>query len=128
MTSDFNLFRTLLTSWLEQTSLFPGQNLHIDLILNPHAGGLRHRGRRQSLVEGLREAGKQFPARLEDRRSVQVSTWITDYPGHEKAILTHLHTADPTGPGDQRLVVIAGGGRHQPGGLDFGLDPAPGRP
>ena len=36
MKGGFALFQGLLTSWLEKTSLFPGKDLHIDLILNAH--------------------------------------------------------------------------------------------
>lgn len=118
MTGGFAMFRGLLTSWLEKTSLFPDKNLHIDLILNPHAGGLRHNARRQHLIDGLLRAPSRVGAPpLWSRRTVAVSTWVTDYPGHEKAILAHLHASDPTGPGDQRLVVIAGGDGTSRGAL-----------
>lgn len=117
MTGGVSYFRGLLTSWLEKTSLFPDKNLHIDLILNPHAGGLRHRGRRQTLIDGLLRAPKRVPAPGWSARNVAVSTWVTDYPGHEKAILAHLHAADPMGANDQRLVVIAGGDGTSRGAL-----------
>jgi len=118
VTGGFPLFRALLTSWLEKTSLFPGKNLHIDLILNPHAGGLRHKGRRKALIRSLTQAPDRVPPPpLWSDRTVQVSTWVTDYAGHEKAILAHLHSADPTGPGGQRLIIIAGGDGTSRGAL-----------
>lgn len=118
MTDGFALFRSLLADWLEKTSLFPGKNLHIDLIVNPHAGGLRHEGKRRALTDALVRAMALSPGGAQRTdRTVKVSTWVTDYPGHEKAILAHLQAADPTGPGDQRLVVIAGGDGTSRGAL-----------
>lgn len=118
MTPNLAAFRTLLMEWLETSSLFPGKNLHIDLILNPAAGAFRHGRRRRALIEALLEAPRRIPAppsRLE--REVRVSAWTTDYAGHESVILAHLQSADPTGPGDQRLVVIAGGDGTSRGAL-----------
>ena len=107
--TEFETFRELLVAWLNQSSLFPDKNLHIDLILNPEAGAFRHRRLRRSLVAALVEAPRWVPEPEELTRKVRVSTWATAYPGHENVILAHLRAADPVGPGDQRLVVIAGG-------------------
>jgi len=106
----FASFRALLVGWLEKTSLFPGKNLHIDLLVNPEAGALRHRRRRKAIIEALLRAPQRVPAPpLWSDRTVRVSAWTTEYAGHERAILAHLQALDPLGPGDQRLVVIAGG-------------------
>jgi len=119
---EFALFRERLAAWLAQSSLFPGKNLHIDLILNPEAGAFRHRGQRRALLAALADASNRVPAPVALSRDVRVATWTTDYPGHEKLLLAHLQTADPVGPGDQRLVVIAGGDGTSRGVLISALD------
>lgn len=116
MREDLPLFRSLLTAWLEKTHLFPDKNLHIDLIVNPHAGALRHRRRLGHLIDGLKRASAQLPM-TGLPRGLRVTSWMTEYSGHEKAILSHLHASDPTGPGEQRLVVIAGGDGTSRGAL-----------
>lgn len=122
MNEDFNAFRTLLVAWLKDSRLFPRRNLHIDLILNPHAGAFRNRRRCAHLVQGLRRIQAATPSTPAPDRTVLVSTWPTEYPDHEKVILTHLQTTDPCGPGDQRLVVIAGGDGTSRGTLISALD------
>lgn len=108
---DFEDFRAFLVSWLEGSPLFPGANLHVDLILNPRAGALRRSRLPRVATAAPRATGR-----------VRVSTWITDYPGHERTILEHLHDADPLGPGDRRLVVTAGGDGTSRGALISALD------
>jgi hypothetical protein len=120
---EFALFRDLLTAWLAQSSLFPDRNLHIDLILNPGAGAFRHRGQRRALLTALADAPHRVPAPASLGREVRVTTWTTDYPGHEKLLLAHLQTADPVGSGGQRLVVIAGGDGTSRGVLISALGP-----
>lgn len=112
--TDFEDFRAFLVSWLEASGLFPDANLHVDLILNPHAGALRRR-----LPDGFPHRPSGTPGR------VRVSTWTTDYPGHERTILQHLHDADPLGPGDRRLVVTAGGDGTSRGAMISALDLPP---
>lgn len=122
MTALFEEFRHRLVARLEATALFPGEELHIDLILNPWAGAFRHRRRCQSLVEVL---GPAVPTPAQEPRRVRVSTWTTEYPGHEKEILAHLQAADPLGPGARRLVVTAGGDGTSRGTLISALKLAP---
>lgn len=118
----FDTFRALMVAWLQGSHLFPNQNLHVDLILNPHAGAFRHAGRRRHLVEGLHRAETRWPHRPQSGREVKVSAFVTEYPGHEKAILAHLQAADPLGPGDVRLVVTAGGDGTSRGALISALE------
>ena len=115
----FETFRVLLVRWIEETRLFPEKNLHVDLILNPHAGAFRHQHRCNALVAELTKALEQRGPlhHLNEHREVRVLTWVTEYPGHEKAILAHLQTSDPCGPGEQRLVVTAGGDGTSRGAL-----------
>jgi len=122
LTPGFPAFRALLVSWLEHSSLFPDKNLHIDLILNPEAGAFRHRWKLQGLVEALHQAGHGLPPPLWSDRKVKVSTWTTEYSGQERVILAHLQATDPTGPGDQRLIVVAGGDGTSRGALISALD------
>lgn len=124
MTGPLEVFRMLLVRLLEGTALFSGEELHIDLIVNPHAGAFRHRRRCQALVEALEFALAQRPRgniEVADRE-VRVLTWITEYPGHEKAILAHLQAADPCGPGVRRLIVTAGGDGTSRGALISALN------
>ena len=122
MTEGLDEFRALFGTWLGETHLFPGKNLHIDLILNPHAGAFRHGPRCRALVENLRRVRTRLGPATPLDREVRVSTWTTDYPGHEKAILSHLQSADPCGPDDQRLVITAGGDGTSRGALISALD------
>ena len=119
MTETHQVFRQLFVRLLEETALFLGEDLHIDLILNPHAGAFRHRRRCQVLIDALEVALSQRPLGNSQvsSREVKVSTWITEYPGHEKAILGHLQAADPCGPGVRRLVITAGGDGTSRGAL-----------
>jgi diacylglycerol kinase family enzyme len=122
VTGGFDEFRVLFGAWLEETELFPGKNLHIDLILNPHAGAFRNTRRCRALVKDLRRVRAALGPAHPQNREIRVSTWTTDYPGHEKAILAHLHSADPCGPQDQRLVVTAGGDGTSRGALISALE------
>lgn len=121
----FEAFRHLMVEWLKATHLFPSQNLHIDLILNAHAGAFRHRGRCRALNDGLVHAKKEIPFRPLPHREVRVATFVTEYPGHEKAILAHLQAADPLPPGERRLVITAGGDGTSRGALISAIDLAP---
>ncbi len=114
-----------LVEWLRASRLFPDKNLHVDLIVNPQAGALLHSRRARKLLailEGAhRRRGEHSP-----RRPVRVAVWTTEFPGHEKQILSHLATSDPLGPGDLRLVVTAGGDGTSRGTLisALSLDPS----
>lgn len=125
MTEGFDEFRVLFGEFLGETLLFPDKDLHIDLILNPHAGAFRHGRRCRALVDDLRNARERLGLPRPRAREVRVSTWTTDYPGHEKAILTHLQSADPCGPETQRLVITAGGDGTSRGALISALDLPP---
>ncbi len=108
--SVFETFRTLLIEWLENSHLFPESNLHIDVIFNPHAGALKSKHQSRALVAALQSAKAALEPAERPKRLLRVSAWNTEYPGHEKAILTHLQAEDPLlQPGDNRLVVTAGG-------------------
>lgn len=123
MTGGFPTFRVLLEHWLQKTNLFPEKNLHIDLILNPQAGVFRHHRRCRNVIEAFHNLDKRIPPPFpRPDREVKVSSWTTEYSGHERAILAHLQATDPTGPGDQRLVVIAGGDGTSRGALISALD------
>lgn len=122
MSDGFETFRASLVEWLEDSHLFPQKNLHIDLILNPWAGAFRRKGRYRPLIRGLEQARCRHGTEAAPRREVRVSTWTTDYPGHEKEILSHLQSSDPCAPGDQRLIVTAGGDGTSRGTLISALD------
>jgi len=88
--------------------LFPDQTLHIDLLVNPHAGAFRQRAR---LTRLLRELEARVAAdkaatdgevlRRRTGRKVTVSTRLTS-PELPPAV------AHPAGP-DLHLIVVAGG-------------------
>ncbi len=71
MSELFETFRRLLVDWLEDTHLFPTKNLHIDLILNPHAGALRHHRQAHALVAGLQAAKIALQTRTRPDRVVR---------------------------------------------------------
>lgn len=125
MTENFLRFRLLLIRWLEQSSLFPDKRLHVDLILNPEAGAFKHPRLLRRLLTNLAAAPLRPPFDRAAHREVKVVPWTTDYPGHEKAILAHLTNADPAGPEEQRLVVIAGGDGTSRGALISALSLPP---
>jgi len=116
LTAAFELFRALLVDHLENTDLFPRKHLHVDLILNPSAGAFRSRARVRALLAGLK-THRDRGIRGAGGRTVKVSTWTTDYPGHEREILAHLQDTDPCGPNEQRLVITAGGDGTSRGAL-----------
>ena len=124
MTGLVETFRDLLVEWLEDSHLFPTRNLHIDLILNPGAGALRHRRQCKALLTALREAKAGKGSQNRPDRNLHVSCRTTEYPGHETAILDHLG-AEPAPPGDLRLIVIAGGDGTSRGALISVLDLEP---
>jgi len=122
LTDDFETLRAGLAAWLEGTPLFPDHDLHIDVIFNPHAGAFLDRRRRRALIRDLAAAQAGPRPQPTPGRRVKVSTWTTDYPGHETQILAHLKDADPCGPGDRRLVITAGGDGTSRGVLISALD------
>ncbi len=104
----FETFRELFASWLAHTPLFADRDLHVDLLLNPHAGGFRHRRRCHALLTELRSrplpVGRKHPA--------EVAVWTTEKLGHETTILEPR-----TEGGGVRLVVTCGGDGTSRGAL-----------
>ncbi len=95
----FETFRALFASWLAHTPLIADHALHIDLLLNPHAGAFRHRRRSDELLRELRS--RALPGR---KRPADVAVWTTERLGHETSILV------PRNEGDRVRLVITGGG------------------
>ncbi|MEI8094147.1 MAG: diacylglycerol kinase family protein [Spirochaetales bacterium] len=90
-------FSALFSAWLRATRLFPDRSLHIDLLVNPHAGAFRHKGRLSRLIQGLVER----PVVATPGRKVTVSIRLTS-PELPPMV------AHPVGP-DLQLVIVAGG-------------------
>jgi diacylglycerol kinase family enzyme len=91
-------FSALFSSWLRETDLFPEQSLHIDLLVNPHAGAFRHRSRLRRMLIELANFPRPFAS---STRRVTVSTRLTS--PELPPMVPH-----PVGP-DLHLVIVAGG-------------------
>jgi len=96
-------FCALFSSWLRGTDLFPDRTLHIDLLVNPHAGAFRQRRRLAKLLQELeaRVGADAAYTREHAGRKVTVSTRLTS-PELPPTV------AHPSGP-DLHLIVVAGG-------------------
>jgi diacylglycerol kinase family enzyme len=111
----FETFRELFASWLARTPLFGDRQLHVDLLLNPHAGAFRHRRRCAALISELK--ARPTPGRTSP---VEVTVWTTERLGHETSIL------EPRTDGRVRLVITGGGDGTSRGALisALRLDPS----
>ncbi len=108
----FETFREEFASWLRHTPLFADRQLHIDVLLNPHAGAFKHGRRCRALLNELRK--RPTMAR---RHPAVVEVWTTEHLGHERTILA------PRTEGERvRLVITAGGDGTSRGALISALE------
>lgn len=96
---------------MARSPVFPGENLAVDIIANPKAGGFTRpkyaRRRRAELDEVLRRAGA-VPARA--GAEARVRLFLTERGGHAAELtLAIIDEARGDPPGTRRIVMTAGG-------------------
>jgi len=113
----FETFRSAFAAWLEHTPLFADRQLHVDVLLNPHAGAFKHGRRCRALLAELTSRPSPAPR----KRPALVDVWTTEHLGHETTILEPRDAHEGV-----RLVITAGGDGTSRGALmsALGLDPS----
>lgn len=106
-----DLFARQVQRLVSAPKLFPKKRLHVDLVMNPHAGAFRNPRTWRQIEAELSRLLALWPEPTPEQTSrIVFSVHKTAFAGDEKNVLNHLLEEDPADYSTEtRLVLVAGG-------------------